>query len=525
MKRSAATRLENKTLNKLLKDGIPRLKKANMSLQSSPHVFDTNHEPAAVSIEEISLQFPDHVCCVHDDHEQSFLLKDLGRRDAFEYQTESQIQNFVRQALGDATECLGLQDFLDIKPEISVFAYRPDIIAVSHSLRGIILVVAVKKPGGDVFHSHDVGGQVFDYLVGLLGSGIRPFCVLSTYDESCIAYLNDDGASKGIIEKTLASLDSYIPESHVFAQRETQLRARTDRSPPSKTKCVLTHIREDSDQGRKDPHVDAKDGGNSDASKDDPTCDREVMYTPTFSGRDAMKGLMLAIRCGLVSLNESDGRDNPAHGSSAVGSCALVNATGLFWTNLPSTIKFDYYTFPGRATSIFYLWKDLGKGIKGQVFLACNSAGKVCAAKFFLLDLPLLHRTEGASKARCLEWERQMTTRKQAADLECSRWTKAYKGIFRNSVRVVQLNGLWCLLMPHFDPVLEADRPSSLSAIESILLDFKKQGLRYADDDLRWRHVGMRDGEVFLFDLGSLEPNDTSKPGVGDQIRFLQDRM
>jgi len=109
------------------------------------------------------------------------------------------------RALEDALDSLGLTDFLGVKPEISVFACRPDIIVVYHSMRGIILVVEVKKPGIEVFTSHDVGGQIYDYLMGLLGTGIRPFGVLSSYDETCIAYLNDGGVSKEILEESQAN--------------------------------------------------------------------------------------------------------------------------------------------------------------------------------------------------------------------------------------------------------------------------------------------------------------------------------
>jgi len=234
----------------------------------------------------------------------------------------------------------------------------------------------------------------------------------------------------------------------------------------------------------------------------------------------------LAVRCAIESLNLSEEKDVPLNGGGATGACALVNETGLFWTNLPSAVKFDYYNFPASSSKLFYLWKDLGRGSKGRVFLACNSAGKACAAKFFLLDQTLLHRQEDFPEARKAERERQLATRKIAADLECSRWTEAYHGEFSNQVRVVKLNGLWCLLMPYFDPIPQPDRESVLHTVKTILSDFKKnKGLRYADDDLWWRHIGMRDGKVFLFDLGSLESDDASKPDIDAQISELKAKI
>ena len=447
----------------------------------------------------------------------------------FEYQTESEIQYLVQLALEDALESQGLTDLLGVKPEVSVFACRPDIIVVYHSMRGIILVVEVKKPGVDVFTSHEVGGQLYDFLVGLLVTGIRPFGVLSSYDKTCIAYLNDGGVSRGILERVSSQLESEIPMGRIFGtadQKATSVKS----SPGSKLRSVLTcptgtskgdgslEAEEDDDEeAEEDDHGDNLDSAlDDDDSEEDPDYDREVMYTPSFFGRDAIKGIILAVRCAIESLYTSEEKDVPLNGEGATGACALVNRTGLFWTNLPAEVNFDYYKFPAPSSKVFYLWKDLGRGSKGRVFLACNSTGKTCAAKFYLLDQALLHRQEDSPEPRKAALEMQMAARKAAADLECSRWTEAYRGEFSKQVRVVKLNNLWCLFMPYFDPVPKPDRKNVLPNVTTILLDFKNRGLRYADDELRWRHIGMRDGKVFLFDLGSLELDDARKPNVDD---------
>ena len=539
MKRSARTQIQDKSLNRLLESGIPGLQKGNVALQSSPHVYDTNHEPASITMEMNEICFPDPVLTVHDENDQSMLLLKLGRNDSFTYQTESEIQYLVMLALEDTLHTLGLQDLLGVKPEISVFAYRPDIIVVYHSMRGIILVVEVKKPGVEVFESHDVGGQVYDYLVGMLGTGTRPFCLLTSYDESCIAYLNDGGISKGILDSVTSQLGSEIPETQALTNTgATDNGAPT--SPPSKLRSVLFRSKDvptDDDTSDSEDEVvepkeeETQDSGVSNIMADedsdvDPSYEREVMYTRPFSGSNAMKGFILAVRCAIESLHVSEEKDVPLNGGGAVGACALVNESGLFWTNLPPTVKFDYYAFPPSSSKMFYLWKDLGRGSKGRVFLCCNSKGKACAAKFFLLDQSLLHRQGDSLEARIAERERQMNVRKASADLECSRWADAYNGEFSKQVRVVKLNNLWCLLMPYFDPVPQSERESVLPSVKATLSAFKeKKGLRYSDDDLRWRHLGMRDGKAYLFDLGSLEADDPKKPDVDHQIGQLRAKM
>jgi hypothetical protein len=403
MKRSAGHQIQDKSLKRLIDIGLPELRKGNTGMQSSPHVYDTNHEPAPITVEMEEIRFPETLFTVHDENEQSFLLKKLGRNDSFAYQTESEIQYLVQLALEDALESLGLTDFVGVKPEISVFAYRPDIIVVFHSKRGIILVVKVKKPGIEVFTSHDVGGQIYDYLVGLLGTGIRPFGVLSSYDETCIAYLSDGGVSKEILERVTSQLESEIPEGRVLGNAKPQATSDSG-SPASKLRRVLTGPKgtptsdvsleteeeDDDEDAQEDGHDDSVEiAVDDDDSEGDPTYNREVMYTPTFSGRDAIKGLILAVRCAIESLNVrvSEEKDVPLNGGGATGACALVNETGLFWTNLPSAVNFEYHNFPASSSKLFYLWKDLGRGEQRSGVLGLQFSGKgLCSQVFFFLS-------------------------------------------------------------------------------------------------------------------------------------------
>lgn len=46
--------------------------------------------------------------------------------------------------------------------------------------------------------------------------------------------------------------------------------------------------------------------------------------------------------------------------------------------------------------------------------------------------------------------------------------------------------------------------------------------LRYNMDDVQWRHVGVRNGLVYIFDLGSLDECRTSEIDVGAQVDKLK---
>jgi len=88
--------MQDKSLNRLIDIGLPELRKSNAGMQSSPHVYDTNHDPAPITVEMEEIRFPEMLFTTHDEHEQSHLLKKLGRNDSFTYQTESEIQYLVQ---------------------------------------------------------------------------------------------------------------------------------------------------------------------------------------------------------------------------------------------------------------------------------------------------------------------------------------------------------------------------------------------------------------------------------------------
>lgn len=74
---------------------------------------------------------------------QSHLLLNLGRRSGLIYQNEIEEQVYVVVLLRDSLETQGLFDDLAVRLEMSIYAYRPDIIVVSHSLQAIVLVIEV----------------------------------------------------------------------------------------------------------------------------------------------------------------------------------------------------------------------------------------------------------------------------------------------------------------------------------------------------------------------------------------------
>ena len=505
------------TVLDLLQEGIPALSKGNSTIQSTAHVENIGHDVAAVIERPVDLpqELPFTVDGTETSPSRLLLLR--GMKDGFTYQNETKVQNLVADCLNDALTLLDLSEDFLVEPEFAIFSYRPDIVVVRHSTLGIILVVKVKKPGAEVFTSHETGGQVYDYLLGNLLAGVsHPFAVLSTYNEMVIAHLNDD-VSEEILRSNVENLGFDFPQTvldllQLTEEDEEKVQKTQQGSPASKLNRIFAHAERKSDQ--------LSDGGYS----DDEDYSRAVIYTQPFHGTDIMKALILAIRCGLESVARSQPRLIPMQGASADGTCVLVNEEGIVWTNLPSKIRFRYDPLPGKTTQKLYLWQDLGRGAKGRVFLACNSQGKACAVKFYVIDDNLYHRQESPKEARD-EWRKtQMALKEEEAQNEKDYWLEVYGGKFRDQVRVMKWNKLWCLMMPYFDPLPFERRDQSLPAVENFLETCKSKGLRYRDEDLRWRHVGTRGDDVFVFDLGSLEKceneGDFDIKGQIDRLRI-----
>ena len=549
------------SLGHLFQTAVPELSKRDEELQSSPHVYDTGHDSAAPFTEEIELT--DQETYLFDGgQDPSYLLRELHDQalEFFNYQNETKVQNLVALCLKDALRSQGLFQHFGVENEFSIFSYRPDIIIVSHSLKGIILVIEVKKPGVEVFTSHEVAGQKYDYLIGKLLSGVsnNPIGVLTTYDEMCIAFLDDEGKSLDILKRNASNLGNDIDPAVLKAfgidedspsppsSPPTSGHASDSRrpSPESKLNPVFAGLNNDGQEDRKpsgktsddekppgssgqqveemsEKVEEESDGGNDD--EDD--WNRSVFYTQTFGREVAMKALVLAIRCGLEAVAKSDPRNAPTNGASAPGTCAMVNEHGLVYTNIPEAIKFNYHGFPSANTKIMYLWRDIGRGSKGRVFLACNSSGRACAVKFFLIDYNTYHRRHDTSENRENWRQSQMITKKKEAEKEYAHWVNAYGGAFKDQVRVVRLNNLWCLMMPYFDQVSPNKRSSFLKVVRDHLEEFKASNLNYAIEDLRWRHVGVRDEGCFIFDLGSLESRDASEIDVDASIDALREEI
>jgi Family of unknown function (DUF5898) len=510
---------------------IPELSLDNAGLQSSAHTEDTGHDDAtiltgeAVDIRELLANRNVYFNCRYTW--PSHLLSNLRGRSSFVYQNETEIRDYVKHTINDAVALLGLESVLSVRPEISLFSYRPDIIVVMHKRIGIILVVEVKKPGLEVFTSHSVGGQVYDYLVGMFAGGVsRPFAVLSSYDRMVIAHLDDNAMSKKVLERVAGDIENDLTKEIAFLEGDNGQPININEpqahgSPLSKLNTVVSDQKMPS---ASDGLTERSEDNNDDGESDDEAWSRALCYTKVIERVDILKAMVLAIRCGIKSCMESPSLPLPSQGSSPSHGCARVNEKGMVWRDLPSTVVIDYNSFPSSTTESFYLLRDLGKGSSGRAFLMCSPGGKALVAKFFLSKAEESHRSRESPYTRQQQRKSLMNARKGEAEKEMNMWTTLYGDEYQ--VRVQQLHQHWCLLLPYFDPLTTVEaRQAALPQIRQILEAFKSRKRRYKTDDIRWRHVGIRQNKICLFDLGSLEEckDDPGAIDVDAQLRILEE--
>jgi serine/threonine-protein kinase RIO1 len=74
-----------------------------------------------------------------------------------------------------------------------------------------------------------------------------------------------------------------------------------------------------------------------------------------------------------------------------------------------------------------------------------------------------------------------------------------------------KLNKCHCIVMPFFfEPVPKDERESRMEDIQNVLKVFASKNLKYKNEDVRWRHVGLYEGKCILYDLAELEASTSN---------------
>jgi hypothetical protein len=108
----------------------------------------------------------------------------------------------------------------------------------------------------------------------------------------------------------------------------------------------------------------------------------------------------------------------------------------------------------------------------------------------------------------------------------------AYKAVYGNTLHEhvwqQKLNELDCIVMPFFEPIPKKKRKEAIESIAVILEKFRAAKMMFKERDQLWRHVGLFNGQTFLYDLGDLDCNlteDSLEGLINQHLSRLEGRV
>ena len=162
-------------------------------------------------------------------------------------------------------------------------------------------------------------------------------------------------------------------------------------------------------------------------------------------------------------------------------------------------------TIDSNDKQSYYIIRSIRQGSTSNVFQALTSDGEHVAIKVYVKRY--------GDHYESLDDSAFQTVATAAVEREKDLLLLFYPELFQDKVKTAKLFGRPCLVMPFIHPLTKNERvdSSTLDSMEKVLDEqFLRNGRRYKEDDVRWRHVGYyttEDGEkhVILYDLADLE--------------------
>jgi hypothetical protein len=170
-----------------------------------------------------------------------------------------------------------------------------------------------------------------------------------------------------------------------------------------------------------------------------------------------------------------------------------------------------------NETDSYYVVGIIGADDTSKVFHALDATGKECVIKMYT------KRTDDDRKT-LVPKQNFVINAEAAAKREVCHFELLYPGI---GVMAKTIYDHHCVVLPLFRPIQKAKRKDHMAAIKQELQRFARKGLKYATCDVCWRHVGLHDGNIVLFDHADLESlgNESVEEVAVQQEKELRSRM
>ncbi|KAL3915919.1 MAG: hypothetical protein SGILL_005420 [Bacillariaceae sp.] len=488
------------SIERLVKEGIPKLcsNSSKKRHEDEARAADIKVEQSFVTMDDLD-SFDVNTVSKDGIPLPSFLMLELKKcpNNFLSSESAAAIRNYVRALILDALESMQCEKSYKVFCDMTIFSLKPDVIVVVHPQLGVVLMVEVKNPREGLFTSKHITGQVYDHLKGMERLGhTTPFVVVASYEEMAFASLEGgkNREYRKVVDESANSLRSQKGHS-------SSLSAKSEKPAESPQEKSIKNPQGQAwiPQTPKPPEKgECEDNDDADAGQKRET----VVYSRVFGRQNELKAMILAIECGIRSLETVDQnlRDYlPAQGGAMEVELPFVTKNCFTWKKCPAPIQYGLFSSIGCEK--FYLLSELGRGRRtGKVFLSCDDFGRTCALKFYLEHPD--------------DWESyRKSARQPMAKMELARWNRFYPR-FEQCGAVLELNNAIVVKMPYFSPVPPDKRLDKdiLSQVKQQLLTFERERLFYAE--VRWRHVGCSRGEdgnlvVTMLNLGSLLTEET----------------
>ena len=400
------------------------------------------------------------------------------------YFNEADIQSFSYAAVTDAVDICnqlfvqvkGPKHHLSQRREASLLSSnRPDHTVIFDSVSGnSILTIADKIPCDGIEQEPKVCGQMFDYLLAMATVGHpNPFAILTTFQSTWVCCLNPGDAeipkaTDRFDFESVSQIVKYLPESN---GNSSQMGTPTSATPSTPS------LQNELDEELK------------------PMARKFYMSKKAFETHELVPVLCNAILCAIKNFNWK--------ARTTLNLSREVNYSGYFLAFMEN--DYDWVTgrlpFSGHPATQqssqgtkFYVVEQLGMGETSRALRAVTEKGDECVIKMYVRmyeDNVLLETSEFEKVAE------------DSVQRELEHYHAIYEDLKEN-VWTTKLMGFHCIILPYFEPV--PIQCESLPSIKETLSNFKPHNLGFADSDMDWRHVGIFNNKVYLFDLADLEP-------------------
>eukprot|EP00053_Salpingoeca_punica_P021581 m.213153 g.213153 ORF g.213153 m.213153 type:complete len:670 (+) comp23422_c0_seq1:39-2048(+) len=474
----AAAQAEAKAIGKTLwKDGFPKLVCKLSQISTEGHVpSDKAHRKAAM------LEKPFCFDRVHTTPKPSMVWTSVDDNDVLKYSNEATTHSHVENVVKDVTRHLrdlpGFKDLqLEISREMNVGPTKPDIWVVTRF--GMpIGVVEVKMPrieeAGQTnsfpMDEPNVHGQMLDYLVALRNMhNVAAFGILTTYRHWRICWLPESdevAAAPPVVDLTRRSVSEAVellqPSNPAVTAASSASASASSSDPAAASSRPIRGAKEKAKESiaanitAQLSGLDLGDSGRELRSSKMLQWDEPDLIHVLFSAFRKMCTLQLRLSLDDILRPERQ--------------CVVVMAehqhTKIY--SLPATITpttLDLSRLAGKDTSEFFLLHQLGAGVDGVVFLACDNRGVHAVLKF------AKQGREDAVVEESRRWRR-------LPDVNAGSWC----GV---------LSSMTALAIPYFRPahLSDATPAEKMTAARSAVERMANAGMQHAD--LSWRHVGL----------------------------------